>query len=285
MIKASFVAILLFSAAPLALAQHSVTISGAVRDTVGAPIAVASVRVVEGPRATPAMPVVLGAILLTVQALGSSITVEVSAPGYSTRRITADVVDGRADLRTIALVPLIALRIGEVRLFRLPADGRRGVRGREAIDFFLSNGAGSLKTVDTIVVIASRRRLTDCGDFPGLHSYVFQVMGALRATAASQELALDISGANGTDAAVAARGKMEYLPCRQARLRLEFFYPWDLQAGARTRVRLVMPRIAAAPPAKGTTELSLDSWEVAALQVVTSDGVRSEASVPTAARQ
>ena len=180
--------------------------------------------VVPGQHVSGPHPTLLGKVDFEVEAGAATYVIaRIESPHYQTTRLNVDVIDGVANLTTVTLKALPGIELS--RLYYFPPPDLDTTSGR--FDVYVTNQMTTALRIDSMRFVATKKKKTYCADLPGLHNYVFSIRNELQVrNDAESDLLVDVrAGAAMDPGIVAASGRIEYLPCEQARLSLEITYP------------------------------------------------------------
>jgi len=160
-----------------------------------------------------------------------------------------------------------------------PSVGQPGVHDSGHVDFILRNMAAVRVTVARLRVLGRRKAKTDCHDVPGLHDYVFTIRNDLALKpGVTNDLSIDVASSKGADRAkLVAVGRMEFLPCDQADLKVTVTYPFSIDAAGEKKIRLTIPLLPRRPLGPGLPQelpnasTDLREWQSLSIEVELDD--------------
>jgi hypothetical protein len=249
-----------------ALAQD-ITVSGTVIDqTTGEAIPTAKVRIysnsghlTKGPE-----PVSLNGefriILSSYQ--GGTVKCEISETNYVKRRITLPINGARADAGTIKMERNPAITLSYLSLSR-SANGQN-----QFLDTIATNEASSALTVNSVRLLGSARKTTECADTtPGV---IFEITDTGEATGQSTA-SIGVPEKSFKDN-IAIDGQLTFLGCGQ--IRMDFRIPWQVSISPHEnlKLRVTLPRQVKQKTGGDRKLLELEKWEALAFRVQLENG-------------
>lgn len=249
-----------------AMHAASVRVTGTLVSVAGKPVADATLSVSSGSRSLRAKEPVLNSrfdLSTEVDTDAPSVTLDIDAPGFRSRRLHIDIADGRAAAGEIRLQAIPGLALSRITHYS-PPNG-----AEEIIDVTVRNEDPAARLEIASIALQGTRRLeTKCYDLV-TPAVTFELTdGSQFGRDRSAKMSLRVSVPDAPDQSLSAKGKVEILPCDQARIDVRVEFLMGLNGGEQQKLRLIVPEVA--DPTIKT--LGLDTWERLQLIVTLSDG-------------
>lgn len=271
---ASIIALLL-NGVFLPIDAATVRVTGTVESEYGQRLSQATVTIsIPGYRVSGPHPSVLGRIDFALEVgKATYLRARIESPHYDDKELNVDVIRGVAHLGAIILKSLPSIKLSH--LYYFPPRDLDATSG--SFDIFVTNETKKALRIDSMSLVGTKRKKTDCGNLPGLHDYVFTVRNEIQVQMDTEsDLTIDVqAGAAKDPGIVAASGEIEYLPCDQARVSLTVTYPWTAKPGE-SKVRITLPLMPTRPTqvSESATHTSTDfrQWDIRVLKMKLDDG-------------
>ena len=266
---------LLLSGVFLGIDAATVRVTGTVVSEDSQRLSQATVTIsVPGQQESAPHPTILGRINFAIEAGAATyLRARIESPHYQKRELNVNVVRGIAHLGTVTLKGLPSIKLS--RLYYFPPRDLDGTSG--SFDIYVKNETKKALRIDSMSLIGTKKKKTDCADLSGLHDYVFSIRNEMQVQNDDEsDLLIDVQAGAAIDAAiVAASGEIEYLPCDQARVSLTVTYPWTAKPGD-SKVRITLPLMPRRPIQLGETPAHTSTdfrqWDIAVLKMKLDDG-------------
>lgn len=242
-------------------AQDIAVIGRVVDQSTGEAIPTAKVRIysntgrlIKGPE-----PVGLGGeFQITLQSYqGASIKCEIYETNYVKRRLTLPINAGRVDAGVIRMESNPSITLSSLSLGHSPDNQS------QFLDVILSNGASTELTVESVRLLGSLRKSTECADTtPGV---IFEITDTGQAT--GQSAATIKVPEKAFKDSIAINGQLTFLGCGQ--VRMDFMIPWKVAISPQEtlKLRVLLPRQVRQKGSGSRRLLELEKWEALALRV------------------